>query len=353
MTRLALAITVAGLVCSLPGGSKAGEPFNSKLAPDRQIVQVVNRLTFGVRPGDVEEIHRLGVEKWVDLQLHPERIPENPVLEEKLKPLETLRMTPGEIMAAYPQNNPALMFRQTPLNELLSQDQMRQILNSTAEERRAALDALTPEKRKQVLTVIAPQQLTGLPDVQKEADAARQEQQAERQKQIRKLMPPLTDLLAPDQLQTALRGNTEQLKELFSFLDPEKRLQVAGVLPPQALAQLPELRRMGLKSRQPIQVVSGDLKEGKVFRALYSNRQLEEVLVDFWFNHFNVYELKNVPQPPNSLRMLLASYERDAIRPHVLGKFKDLLLATARNPAMLYYLEIGNPSRLTRWTRSK
>ena len=77
-----------------------------------------------------------------------------------------------------------------------------------------------------------------------------------------------------------------------------------------------------------------------MFRALYSNRQLEEVLVDFWFNHFNVYELKNVvPQPPNTVRMQLASYERDAIRSHVLGKFKDLLLATARHPAMLYYLD--------------
>jgi len=64
------------------------------------------------------------------------------------------------------------------------------------------------------------------------------------------------------------------------------------------------------------------------------------VLVDFWFNHFNVFENMNVaPQPPNAVRTLLASYERDAIRPHVLGKFKDLLLATARHPAMLYYLD--------------
>jgi uncharacterized protein (DUF1800 family) len=64
------------------------------------------------------------------------------------------------------------------------------------------------------------------------------------------------------------------------------------------------------------------------------------VLVDFWFNHFNVFENKNVQiQPQGAVRMLLASYERDAIRPHVLGKFKDLLLATARHPAMLYYLD--------------
>ena len=70
-----------------------------------------------------------------------------------------------------------------------------------------------------------------------------------------------------------------------------------------------------------------------MYRALYSNRQLEEVLVDFWLNHFNVFNGKG------QARMLLTSYERDAIRPHVLGRFRDLLLATARHPAMLFYLD--------------
>jgi uncharacterized protein (DUF1800 family) len=232
------------------------------------------------------------------------------------------------------------MFRYPSLNELLSQDQVRRVLNGTAEQRQSALASLDPEKRKQVLTVIPPLQLEGMPELQKEADAARQEQQAERQKQIRKLMPQLPDLLTQDQIIAVNQGGSEQLKELFSFLDAEKRQQVAAALPPQKLAQFPELRRMGLKTRQPQQAVSGDLKEGKVFGALYSNRQLEEVLVDFWFNHFNVFENKNVQiQPQGVVRMLLASYERDAIRPHVLGKFKDLLLATARHPAMLYYLD--------------
>jgi uncharacterized protein (DUF1800 family) len=338
MNRLALAITAAALLCVAPQGTKAGGHFDSKLSKDQQIPQVLNRLTFGPRPGDVEEVRRLGVDKWLDLQLHPDRIPENPVLDEKLKPLETLRMTPDEIIAAYPQAPPGLVFRQTPINELVSQDQMRRILSGTAEERQAALSSLDPDKRKQVLVVIPPQQLTGLPELQKEAEAARQDQQAERQKQIRKLMPQLQDLLTQDQINAVNQGSSEQLAELFSFLDPTKRQQVAAVLPPQKLAQFMELRRMGLKSRQPQQAVSGDLKEGKIYRALYSNRQLEEVLVDFWFNHFNVFELKNVP-PNGSERMLLASYERDAIRPHVLGKFKDLLLATARHPAMLYYLD--------------
>ena len=86
-------------------------------------------------------------------------------------------------------------------------------------------------------------------------------------------------------------------------------------------------------SRSPQQVVIGDLREAKLYRALDSNRQLEQVLADFWFNHFNIFEGKD------RVRAMLASYERDAIRPHVLGKFKDLLLATARHPAMLLYLD--------------
>ena len=68
-------------------------------------------------------------------------------------------------------------------------------------------------------------------------------------------------------------------------------------------------------------------------RAVYSERQLEEVLVDFWFNHFNVFAGKG----PDAI--YLPEYERDAIRPHVLGKFRDLLEATAKSPAMLFYLD--------------
>jgi uncharacterized protein (DUF1800 family) len=76
-----------------------------------------------------------------------------------------------------------------------------------------------------------------------------------------------------------------------------------------------------------------ELSEQKVLRAEYSDRQLEEVLTDFWFNHFNVDARKGQD------RFMLTEYERDAIRPHVLGKFRDLLGATAKSPAMLFYLD--------------
>ncbi|MEI9975577.1 MAG: DUF1800 domain-containing protein [Ignavibacteriota bacterium] len=108
---------------------------------------------------------------------------------------------------------------------------------------------------------------------------------------------------------------------------------------PQAMRQSlfavapPDLRRRIEFTSGPAQVVARDLQEGKILRAVYSNRQLEEVLTDFWFNHFNVFLDKGADH------YLTTEYEREAIRPHVLGKFRDLLEATAKSPAMLFYLD--------------
>ena len=80
-------------------------------------------------------------------------------------------------------------------------------------------------------------------------------------------------------------------------------------------------------------VVDDELMQAKVVRAILSERQLQEVMTDFWFNHFNVFLYKDTDQ------IYIPAYERDAIRPHALGKFRDLLLATAQHPAMLVYLD--------------
>jgi uncharacterized protein (DUF1800 family) len=146
-------------------------------------------------------------------------------------------------------------------------------------------------------------------------------------------MPPLNELLSPEQIRSANRGTPEEKLALLNSFDAEKRRQIIRALPPQALTEVPELRREAMAANQPQQLVNAELIEHKLFRALYSNRQLEEVLVDFWMNHFNVFNGKG----PD--RVLLTSFERDAIRPHVFGHFKDMLLATARHPAMLFYLD--------------
>ena len=82
-----------------------------------------------------------------------------------------------------------------------------------------------------------------------------------------------------------------------------------------------------------------ELAQAKVLRAIYSERQLQEVMVDFWYNHFNVFG------PKGADKWLGTSYERDVIRRHALGRFRDLLGATAKHPAMLFYLDNWMSSR--------
>jgi uncharacterized protein (DUF1800 family) len=84
---------------------------------------------------------------------------------------------------------------------------------------------------------------------------------------------------------------------------------------------------------RPIQELQRELINQKVIRAVYSDAQLQEVLTDFWFNHFNVSLTKN------QVQQLVLPYERDAIRPNVLNSFSSLLFATAKHPAMLLYLD--------------
>ncbi|MCA1584524.1 MAG: DUF1800 domain-containing protein, partial [Acidobacteria bacterium] len=104
---------------------------------------------------------------------------------------------------------------------------------------------------------------------------------------------------------------------------------------PSASASAPESmpRRLPSEAQRQQQLVLLELSQAKVLRAVYSERQLQEVLVDFWFNHFNVFAGKG------RTAHYLTEYEREAIRPHVLGRFRDLLEATAKSPAMLFYLD--------------
>ena len=90
------------------------------------------------------------------------------------------------------------------------------------------------------------------------------------------------------------------------------------------------MEQQGLKA--PGELVRQTINQ-KIIRAVYAENQLQELLTDFWFNHFNVSQTKGQSQP------YILTYERDAIRPNVMGKFETLLTATAQHPAMLYYLD--------------
>jgi uncharacterized protein (DUF1800 family) len=333
---LLAAAAVLGAQGATPGGNSPAN-FEAKLTPDQKIEQALNRMTFGARPGDLDEVRKIGLEKWIELQLHPERIPENKALDGRLEPLETLRLDSAEIYKQYFPRYPAAMLmmdRPMNLNELLGAELMRKVLNGTAEQRLAALKSLDPDKRTLAVSMLPDTVVEDLPELKKERDAARQKRNMDRVAEQRRLHPALRDLLSDDQVAIVTRGTTEERAALLASLDPDKRDKALFAFPPNALAGMPEWRRASAMMRFPQEVVLDDLREAKLFRAILSNRQLQEVLADFWFNHFNVYEGKGQPD-----RVMLASYERDAIRPHVLGKFKDLLLAVTRHPAMLYYLD--------------
>jgi uncharacterized protein (DUF1800 family) len=111
--------------------------------------------------------------------------------------------------------------------------------------------------------------------------------------------------------------------------------ELVELYPPPKVAR-PQTDQQGMMPQQPMQgprFIILELQQARLLRALYSQRQLYELMVDFWSNHFNIFAAKGAD------RWLTTAYDRDTIRPHALGRFKDLLLATAQSPAMLYYLD--------------
>ncbi|MBW4595254.1 MAG: DUF1800 domain-containing protein [Brasilonema angustatum HA4187-MV1] len=189
-------------ICLLLGGI-----YPSSAAPptvDPKVLHVINRLSFGPDPEDVQRVEAMGVERYIQEQLSPNSIPEPPSLTSQLEQLETLHQSPVEIRREY---QPPLQKGQQP----------------------------TPEEKK--------------------------------------------------------------------------------------------------AAREKARLVMQQAIQARLLQATQSPRQLQEVMVDFWYNHFNVYAGKGLD------RLWVGAYEQQAIRPLALGRFRDLLEATARHPAMLFYLD--------------
>jgi hypothetical protein len=281
-----------------------GDVAPTQMAGDQKILHALNRLTFGPRASDVEEVRRIGLQAWIDRQLHPESIPENPALEAKLEALDTLRMSPRELVQQYPPP---------------------QLIKAMAEGRLPMPS--DPAKRAAVQNLIERYKAKQGSGGEVDSDAA------------------IASLPLSEEEKAILRnGSPEARLALIASVPAEQQWTLLEALSNGARQQLypfasPALRRRIQIFNGPFQVVSQDLTEAKLLRAAYSNRQLEEVLTDFWYNHFNVDLDKGAD------RFLVTSYERDVIRPHVLGRFQDLLLATAESPAMLFYLDNWQSTR--------
>jgi uncharacterized protein (DUF1800 family) len=209
---------------TVPSSQATAAVPSQELLPDEQVQQVLNRLTFGARPGDAEKVRAMGVDKWIDLQLHPEHIDNSAA---------------DMLMAKYP-----VFAMKTP--DIIHDYNVVQQL------------------QRQV----------------KKADA----------------------------------GDTTMDKK-----DMRR----------DALAKNPQIAAIARESQQFV----GQIQSAKLGRAVTSERQLDEVMVDFWENHFSVFAGKG------QTRLFLAQYDQDVIRPHALGKFRDLLGAVAKSPAMLFFLD--------------
>jgi uncharacterized protein (DUF1800 family) len=144
----------------------------------------------------------------------------------------------------------------------------------------------------------------------------------------------IADTAADDRVAslTTLTMSPETIAERYErpFVEARRqgRQQAAGAEP---VAPPADRARAALQRQANVPLL--ELSQHKLLRAVHSEKQLQEVLTDFWFNHFNVDARKG------RVRFLLTEYERDAIRPHVLGRFRDLLGAAAKSPAMLFYLD--------------
>ena len=136
-----------------------------------------------------------------------------------------------------------------------------------------------------------------------------------------------------DQLATLRTPNLTQREMVEQYREMAKEAKEAKQAETAAPDGTKPRTAEGADRRQKIAAIYLETGEERLLQALNSPRQLEEVLVDFWFNHFNVFQGKGL------VRVLTESYEREAIRPHVLGRFRTMLGATAKHPAMLFYLD--------------
>ncbi len=319
-------LVAAGLTTQFALGRKKDKPAGSGMQMDahRRAVHALNRLGFGPRPGDVEKVAQMGVDKWIELQLHPDKIDDS-ALEARLGPFRTLRMGTKEIVENFP---PEQLIKQIadgkaslprdPAQRAVYEAQLQRYEDKQERKEEAAKPgAASGDGASPVSTDGAG---SALP-----ADSGEMRRREERQFANLKTQELLD--LPPD----------ERMKEILQ-MSPEDR-QALGNATKGAKADAllegmsPQQKETVMALNNPGQVVVQELMQAKLLRAIYSERQLDEVMTDFWLNHFNVFINKGAD------RYLLTSYERDAIRPHVLGKFEDLLVATAKSPAMLFYLD--------------
>jgi uncharacterized protein (DUF1800 family) len=351
---------------------------STQLKGDERIEHALNRFTFGPKPGDVDAVRAMGLDRWFESQLHPESIDETdlnarlaqfPAMQWNTEDLLYRLPSNGEIRqamngkGAVPQNgtlhaiyeNQIYRLQERKENKTQQQavgagqqqapvsgqqqaaaaqqqpsGQANKVLASDgtyvtvppagARSTDQAPGMLSPSTSDNANPMAAPAMSAAQPDMNSAASSAQPEYDH----------AAITNILALEPQQRVARLVAMQPEQFESFihgLRPVERVALNAGLSP-------ELKLTVAALESPERVVGEELIAARLTRDVYSPAQLQEVMTDFWLNHFNVYLRKNEQMP-----YYLVSYERDTIRPRSLGRFEDLLEAVAHSPAMLVYLD--------------
>jgi len=387
---LCLSFAFLILICTVPQilAKNKDKADNSAASEQKRAVHALNRLAFGPRPGDVQQVMAMGVDHWIDLQLHPEKIPDGAV-ESHLAPFRTLRMTSREIVDEFPDPpminqvmNGKRSMPSDPAKRAIYQVQIARLQGrrerkadaaaapaaAPAPSETAATGANDSAKTAEELAAAAAARPDAMPATAADSNLASAPSgsgasaatmgasesegpssgaPASDMSMAAPESKPMDDaegrrredhLYADLKIQGLLDLPPDQRYKKVLAMSVDEKVAVADSLRggrgQEFLVGLDPKQRETLQAmNQPQSVVVDELAQAKLLRAIYSERQLEEVMTDFWFNHFNVFVNKGAD------RFMLTTYEQGVIRPRALGNFEDLLVATAKSPAMLFYLD--------------
>jgi uncharacterized protein (DUF1800 family) len=335
------------------------EYVSSQLQGDERILHALNRFTFGPRPGDLEAVRAMGLEKWFDEQLHPASIDEAklnarlalyPAMQWSTQNLVFRMPSPamirqaangkieippnGTLHAVYENQIYRLQAKKAAQEQQVSKSASQQV-SGPADTGNPSLSATTPagDAGQQMNTTATADGADQKMNAMAHASAGREARTTAGQEPggtagVDQALAAEILALPPEQRVRRLQSmQPEEFEAFIKSLKPAQRVALSAGMTPDLRESLEDLQH-------PEQAVVQELFAQRLTRDIYSNAQLEEVMTDFWFNHFNVYLRKNEQMP-----YYLVSYERDVIRPRALGKFEDLLEAVAHSPAMMIYLD--------------
>jgi uncharacterized protein (DUF1800 family) len=369
---------------------------SAQLEGNERILQALNRFTFGPRPGDVEAVQAMGLDAWFDHQLHPGSIDETE-LTARLAQFPAMQWSTRDLIYRIPSNaviRQALNNKGTiPPNGTLHavyENQMYRLQEKKADQAEKKQDAQNPAQAQIAANAPAPAAngnaaMTGGNGAAMNATtrngggmnagAANADSTAAILDRLDQMSSPAVSAPAtqtaaqpqaaqmaanvkPDIAKPGIDAQAQDnfmrwaaLVEELHGLPPQQRVARLQSMQPedfddfmkslkqpqrQALTadMTPALREATEDLENPQQLLTQELMAQRLARDVYSNAQLQEVMTDFWLNHFNIYLRKDEQMP-----YYLVSFERDVIRPHALGKFEDLLEAVAHSPAMMLYLD--------------